>query len=233
MKKILLIGVAVIASLLVLSSFTTLADESTWVSVVGKINFYGTEPVVGWCGAHGKIGEWANVCAAWMSGLPEIPPPEGETVTFTFYAALLVEASVVELDYMDSDLYIAGIWDVYNATFVYEPCENVTWTIELIADDADGEFAVTGNWTAFTITITGIEPILGQVTFYCVSTEPIPVGDCTLDRTVDIHDLVRVAKAYGCTPGTEFYWFDLDLNFDFTIDIYDLTTVAAHLGEDY
>lgn len=244
MKKAILVSIVLMTLMLMTPTFAQPAAE-TWIMMQGMISSYGGLPVAyGWCGAYAKVGEgqFAQVHAFWIP-LDLMPPLEEPSMnfTYTFYAARLVNASVVELNYTEViDFYISGIWDVNKFTFEYVD-GNFTMTMEVIVDDAAGDLSVTGNWTDFTIDITGIDIIGGAVMFYYItSAEPIPIGDVTgpigeIDHCVDIFDLVHVAKAYGSMPGMPEVNFDfsIDFNFDFTVDIYDLTTIAVNIGESY
>jgi len=218
------------------------AEGATWVMMHGYINSYGDLPAFGWCGVYAKIGEWAQAFAAWMPGTPTIPETSPETINF--YAARLVNTTLVELNYSGADLYIEGLWNVYNVTFIYEPGVvpgNYTFKVELLVDHGEGNLRVTDNWKNFAITITGIDEIKGTVIHYCVrQVEVIPMGDVSSssgpgipDYKVDIWDLVHAAKAYGSTPVMMNLDFSMDFNFDFKIDIYDLTTIAVNIGESY
>jgi len=246
MKKAIWVSVLAMTLALMIPTFAQPAfaqPAETWVMMHGMINSYGGVPATyGMTWAYAKIGEWANAYAFWIP-LSLGPTFGGLNITFTysFYAARLVNASVVELNYTGYDFYISGIWDVNKLTFEYIN-GNFSKTIEVVVDDAPGELSVTSNWQVFTISITGIELLSGTVMFYHVtSVGPIPIGDITgpigqIDHRVDIYDLVEVAQAYGSTPGNPSmpgFDFSIDLNFDFTVDIYDLTTLAANLGEEY
>lgn len=213
-----------------------------WVMMHGEVEYYGADRAFGWCGVYAEVREWAQVLMAWMPwGEPQIP------VIYNFYASRLVNTTLVELDYGGADLYIEGLWNVYNVTFIYEPGiepGNYTLIIELLVDHGEGILSVTGNWTDFAVDIIDrqIELIKGKVTFHAVEFREIPIGDVSgpypeigiPDREVNIWDLVHTAKAYGSTPSyTSNYYFSFDFNFDFVIDIYDLTTIAVNIGESY
>ena len=215
----------------------TTATESTWVHLGGSVNSYGGSEVVGRLLVYAKVGEWAKGFVLWSSLQPWDPPlpltPLPDTpYTYSFCFAELVNTTMVELNYTGKDFYISGLWNVYNITYTYyfEPTTLYSWTIEPLAYDATGELYVTGNWTEFTIDITGINPIGGIVIFYYIKSLEISPGDFNSDGIIDIFDLTHVAKAYGDTPGIGKYSLDTDLNGDLTIDIYDLTTLAANLG---
>jgi hypothetical protein len=234
--------VALLPLMLIMPTIAQPAANPTWVMMHGQIEYFGFNPAWGYCGVYAKIGEWAQVFAAWMPAKPCI------TTIFNFYAARLMNTTVVELNYSGSDLYIEGLWNVYNVTFIYEPGQmpgNYTFTIELLVDHGEGTLTVNGNWKTFTISITGIDEVGGSVKRYIIRPlKPIPIGDICgpmgpPDGTVNIYDLVHAAKAYGTTPQMPerdpnfyfSYFFSMDFNFDFKIDITDLTTIAVHIEE--
>ena len=206
----------------------------------GRIETFGTNPAYGWCGAYAKIREWARVYAAWFpaSG-PQIPE------ICNFYSAKLVNANIIELNYLGYDFYIEGEWDVYNVTFIYEPGTepgNYSLTIEPVVINGSGTLEVIGNWTNFAIKIEKTIEVSGTVVFYAVRPWEIPLGDVSSiqrsipDGQINIWDLVHAAKAYGSTPENPFvpnYDFSFDFNFNYQIDICDLTTIAANIGKTY
>lgn len=235
MKKAIILSILLIS--LVVISIPTFAQvvEPTWVFMAGRVKYYGTESVGGWCGAYAEIDEWAEVHAFWAN--PQICVIPGN---YTFHYTRLSNASEVKLNYMGKDFYVLGTWNVLKITLVYDIAGNITTVVEVIANEARGELSVTDNWSDFTIDIDNVDLILGEVYFHRItSLASIPVGDISSetpgvpDGTVDISDLVRVAKAYEDTPGIGRYDFSIDFNFDFKIDICDLTTIAANLGETY
>jgi hypothetical protein len=244
MRKLRIAPIVVLLPLmLIMPTIAQPAANPTWVMMHGRVEYFGSNQAWGYCGVYAKIGEWARVFAAWTIGKPVI------TTIFNFYAARLMNTTVVELNYSSSDLYIEGLWNVYNVTFIYEPGQmpgNYTFTIDLLVDHGEGTLTVNDNWKTFTISITGIDEVKGSVKRYIIRPiEPIPIGDICgpnmgpPDSTVNIWDLVHAAKAYGTTPGMpgmEFdfsFYFSMDFNFDFKIDIIDLTTIAVNIGESY
>lgn len=213
--------------------------ESTWVILHGRVDQYGAEPAFGWCGVYAEIKEWAQLFLGWTISGPHIPE------ICQFYAARLNETTLVELNYDGSNLYIEGLWNVYNVTFIYEPGHEpgrYTLIIEQLVEQGRGTLSVTDNWSKFTVGIVGLELIRGTVIFHKEIPGEIPIGDVTgeeigiPDSKVDIWDLVHVAKAYGSTPRYPqllYDFFRVDLNFDYKIDIYDLTTLAVNIGKSY
>jgi len=152
---------------------------------------------------------------------------------YAFYAARLVNTSIVELNYSGNDFYISGLWDVYNITWAYSDEDNFNMTVKPVVVNGTGEFNVTNSWKDFTLDITGVELVSGKVVFLCYRSFVIPPGDVNDDYVVDIFDLVHIGKRYGTTPGIAEFDFDLDFNDDSEIDVYDLTTIGANLGEEY
>lgn len=242
MKKMLLIGALLVTFVLTIPTLAQSTTEPTFVGVLGKVEYYGDESAYGYLGAFAEVGEWAEVCLCWtLEPVHILVLP----YNYSFYAARLVRAVIVELDYLGRDFYVSGLWDVYNVTFYYDKNGNFTWTIELLVDNGSGELNVIDNWRTFTVTIEGIDEIVGIVLRHCIRPlKPIPIGDVAgprlapdapyvPDGEIDIFDLVHVAKAYGNTPGIGNYYFEIDFNSDYIVDIYDLTTLAANLGESY
>jgi len=216
------------------------ATESTFVAMFGRVDYYGTKPAYGCLGAFAEVKKWANVSIIWTDMGPRVL---SFPATYYFYAAKLVKSDIVELNYNGKDFYVSGLWDVWNVTLFYDGQGNL-WKkiINLIVDDGPGDLSVSNNWTNFTVDIKPSPPmelIIGMVLRYWIRSFPIPMGDGNWDGTIDIFDLVHVAKAYTNTPGIGKYdlgteiTLNIDLNLDFTVDIYDLTTVAANLGQSY
>jgi len=56
------------------------------------------------------------------------------------------------------------------------------------------------------------------------------LGDVNRDYTVDLFDLVKVARAYGTSPGDSLWDPAADVNGDGTVDIFDLVIVAKQYG---
>jgi hypothetical protein len=211
-------------------------EGASWIMLKGEVTSYGGVPAMGWFRTYALIGEWAQVYAIVLPGLSFEPPtaPEIGNFTYSFIYVRLENSSIIALNYTGSDdLYVSGLWSVYNMTFAYQTYENFTLTIETITSNATGELLVTNTWSAFTINIEGVSTISGIVSHAIIGTVEIPHCDVDNNRVVDVFDLIRTAKAYGTTPGLECYNFELDFNFDFVIDIYDLLQISIELGKEY
>lgn len=227
--------------------------QYTWINTVGTVEKYGNQSAYGWLNAITKVSQNESMAKAhlcWMPiNLTQIPetelPSTNITFTFTFYTARLINATNVQLNYSSYDLYIEGLWTIYNVTFYYYD-ENGDFNIEnydgpyvsVIAQNVTGQLKIYDGWTSFTVTLTGFEDINGKIIFSRTSTMRSMEGDVNFDGQVDIFDLVHVAKRIGSTPGCvngkinmnleDFA--DVDLNFDFQVDIYDLWGVATEIG---
>lgn len=218
-----------------------LPTEKTWVKIKGLINSFDEKSAFGWLKAHAKLGEWTKVRAFWTPINLPMNGNQGEGdddhldigFTFSFYAAVLVNTSVVEVNYPGSNFYISGLWNVFNISWTHHGEGDFTYTLESVAEDRTGEFNVTNSMTYFTLNITGVELVSGQVVFFLYRSFVIPRGDVNEDYIVDIWDLVHIAKRYGATPGKPEFDFDIDFDDDFNIGLGELTTVAANLGTEY
>jgi len=205
--------------------------EATWVNIVGFVDW---APPTGFLKANAKVGEWAKAHAFW--DLPALTVEEAKQMNatagdfeYSFYAALLVNASTIEPD------YINGTWNVYNVTFEYSELdvrEYYNSTIEVIVSEAYGALTIYVDRT-FELAIDGIDPVIGTVLVHIKVPAPIPIGDVTNDRRVDITDVARVARSFDTRPGRAGYDFNLDLNLDFHINIIDLVMVARNYGKSY
>jgi PKD repeat protein len=215
--------------------------EKTWVKIKGLVTSFDEQPAFGWLKAHAKLGEWAKVRAFWtttnlalnVEDLKGNDDHSAISFTYSFYAAVLANATVVELDYSGSDFYISGLWNVYNISWTYHSEEDFTFTVESLAEDRAGELNVTGGWREFTLDITDIGVASGQVVFLLHRSFVIPRGDVNDDYIVDVWDLVHIAKRYGTRPGKPDFDFDIDFDDDFEVGLGELTTIAANLGTEY
>lgn len=159
----------------------------------GRITSYADAPAYGWLRSyafmHARVGEKAWAYASyrsndwvWRGRWMEWGWWRCEkNFTYSSYVTRLVNTTMVELNFAGKDFYISGLWDVYKLTTTWV-CHNVTrefksytytyprwkvtWATETVVDDGAGELCVTGNWTDFTIAITGIELIEGEVRYH-------------------------------------------------------------------
>jgi len=236
MKKEMIPIFAFLVLTLVTPPFAQSSSPPVFVTMRGEVTSFGANGAFGFCSVFAEINVTAQALLAWTFGGPTIPE------IINFYAAELTNTTAVKLNFEQQDLYIQGLWNVYNVTLIFEPGHtqgSYTLTKELLVNGGPGSLSVTGNWTDFTVNILSINLVQGKVTFYGISGIHIPPGDVwgpdgKPDRKIDARDLYHVAKAYGSMPSqASLYAFGIDFNFDFTIDIYDVTTVAAGLGTTY
>ena len=223
-----------------------------WTHIVGMVESYDGQIAAGWLNALIKSSEnesMARVHLCWMPYNFSLNPEnmlQPTNFTFTFYAARLISATSIQLNYSGYDLYIEGIWKVYNVTFhYYDEDQNGEFEnydgpyTSIVAQNVTGQLKISGGWQTFTVSLTGFENVNGKIVFSRISTMRVLEGDFNFDNQVDIYDLVHVAKHIGSMPGCVNGKIDMnledfasvDLNFDFQVDIYDLWTVATEIGE--
>lgn len=164
-----------------------------------------------------------------------------QNFTYTFYEARLRNASVSTLSAGSpaTNYFLNGTWNVYTVTSTVTIITNaggqitsVHRTSDTSVQSAYGELNVTDNWTKFTLSINGIDPLTGSVFRYVqrqVQFNPFKVTDDTMSTVVTKADISAVIHAYGAMPG----WGNYDARMDFCghykIDIANLATVAANM----
>jgi hypothetical protein len=250
MKKsivVAMLAILAIGSFVFIPTFAqadTTKNQSLWIRMRGIIHQWGTEPAFGWINAHvrmidvnGTYREWAWVHATWSNDALHMncSQPPTENFTFVHYAARLINTTDITQDSMDYDLSITGLWNVTKITVSVYVDENgnllyVERTVEpYLPDLVTGEFKVFNNWRRFELNITGVPLLTGMIVGYRMAYMEIKLFDINDDGTVDIVDLVRVAKRYRFVPGLFNYDDAADVNGDSQIDIGDLTTIAANI----
>jgi hypothetical protein len=165
-----------------------------------------------------------------------------ENFTYTFYTSRLTNASVATLSYDDDNFFMNGTWNVNtivtNIIVVTDSNGNITSIhrdSDITPTQAYGELTVTDNWTKFTLSLSGIDPLTGVVRrsiMRQMQFNPFKVtGDLTdgVTESVTKADLAAVANCYGAMPGWGNYDQKMDFNFNYRIDIADLATVAANV----
>lgn len=243
MKKLVAFVTLILAFQLISAGMVNATTE-TFVLMVGKVNSYGRIPVLGFLKAFAKTDSSARVRAVWMTEpIPIVPRSPVSPVIFSFFTAHLINASIVKLDYTDKmnkthDFFIAGLWSVFNVTFVYKN-STFFWVSKPMIDRGPGILAVDPDpvnatpWAVFTLAIQDFLPVRGWVLFHRIKTVEIPEGDINLDNKIDIRDIAAVAKSYGTMPGRRDFDFQIDINFDYKIDIKDIALVAKAYGTKY
>jgi hypothetical protein len=134
------------------------------------------------------------------------------------------------------DDVVVGDFDAVISYVVYGEDPMFIATTKQNSGCVPGELYVTGNWTDFAAEIEGFGMLSGKVLDYDVKndgTVSVARTDVNHNRKIDIHDVAKVARAYGSTVGSSLYDPDLDFNSDSIINIVDLAAVAKNFGKTY
>ncbi len=95
-----------------------------------------------------------------------------------------------------------------------------------------GELNVTGSWTQFTLSITGI-PLLSGTVHRSIERQTMlnrfDIINGGTDATVTRADLTAISNDYGAVPGMSNYDESMDFHGTYQIDICDIATVAANV----
>lgn len=239
MRKAVLVAFLVTALAMTLAPVSVQSAEgSTFVGMYGIVNKWGELSVWGRIGAFAEVPDkWAEVGLYWTDGMVHIL---SLPANYTFYAARLNITEMARLDYEGNDFYVSGYWNVYKITIEYDKNGDIIRIdIELIVMMGFGQLKVMDLIPSgsYTVEIEGNNLIEGIVSYSRIWPPPPPPyelarSDLNLDGTIDIFDLVHVARRHGTKPGmgiiSDFYEYDFnsDLNSDYVIDIDDLIMVA-------
>jgi parallel beta-helix repeat protein len=170
---------------------------------------------------------------------PLMSPYAGHDVSVV---SVLSPKTIVGRGYSMSITVTAADQGVYTETFKVTVYANATviasQNITLSSGNA-GTITFTWNTTSFAGGIYTIKayasPVLGETdtadnTFVGGTVQVAKKGDVNGDGSVDVLDLIIVAKALGTHPGDAKYNPNADLNGDGEIDVLDLIIVAKCLG---
>src|SRR4030066_9633 len=155
--------------------------ERSWVRINGIITQWGTTDVNGFLQTQARTAifdtsdtrKLAAAGAIWTTNTsrPISAFRAKENFTYAFYAARLMNASVSELNYDNSNFFISGEWNVYNVTSNVTIITNSNGEITNIHRESDtdvgkvyGELSVTNNWKEFTLVLDGYDTLYGNVT---------------------------------------------------------------------
>jgi hypothetical protein len=223
--------------------------QRSYIRINGIITQWGTTAVNGAIQTQAgtsmrtdlSTNQLATATALWTTNIsrPISAVQSKQNFTNTFYEARLTNASVSTLSATSAatNYFLNGTWNVYTVVNTVTINTNTNGQITSIHRTSDtsvqkayGELNVTSNWTKFTLSITGIDPLTGSV-FRSVTRQvqfnPFKVTDDTTTNVVTRADVAAVIHAYGAMPG----WGNYDARMDFCghykIDIADLSTVAA------
>jgi len=226
--------------------------QKSWVRVEGIITKWGEKDVNGSLSAFTKTAllntdatrQLVSASAIWTTNKsrPISALRTKENFTYNFYSAKLITLNASLLNYGNSNFFLNGTWNVYNVTShvtVFTNSDDEITGIhrdqDIKVDKAYGELNVTDNWTKFTLTITGIDPLTGSVRRSAtrqMQFNPFKVTDDLSDSAnsaVTKTDLTAVVRCYGAMPGWGNFDNKMDFNNNYKIDITDLTTVAANM----
>lgn len=233
---------------------TTMSNALTqrsYIRINGVISQWGTTSVNGALqtqaatSTHQESGtnQLATATAIWTTNnsRPISAVASRQNFTYIFYSARLTNASVSTLSASspDTNYFLNGTWSVYtvvsNVTIITNADGQITSvhrTSDTSVQKAYGELNITDNWTKFTLSINGIDPLSGSVFRSAqrqVQFNPFKVTDDTTTNAVTRADVAAVIKSYGAMPGWGNYDARLDFCGHFKIDIADLSTVASNL----
>ena len=216
--------------------------QRSWVHLTGKITQWGSNPVNGTISVHAgavKVNDTlaralVTASAVWNNGTAK---PTGN-FTYTYYAAKLVNCQTAKRNFEGNNFYLNGTWVLTTVTVTNTVITNdgvTSWNrnTNAVSTKAIGQLTVTNNWTRFTLTINGIDPLSGLVRRVVASVKQVnicKVADDGVDK-VTVKDLLIVARAYRAMPGMSNYDQELDFNMHFKIDITNLATAAANVGQ--
>jgi hypothetical protein len=191
-----------------------------------------------------SVQNTSDVSVSWSLWAPPTTSSTSSNApwNFSFYDARLIKTTTVALNYSGHDLYVSGLWNVVNVTSGGNPAHapdfkrSATYVVQNATGNFTSDLKVHGNWT---LSINGVGNVTGSVTSVRRHAQRILEGDIFDKGSVDIFDLVYVARLVGATPGVP-QWggpsnFEnvekADVNHDFQVDIYDLVTVATEIGQ--
>jgi len=136
-----------------------------------------------------------------------------------------------------------GTWNVWSITETFTIITNTT-TGQILSIDrnqhlvplatkAYGELKVPSGWSAFTLSITGVDVLGGKVVAEVTTTRmfnPFIIAGGATSTTVTPGDLISIVRACGSMPGWGNYDIRMDYCLHYKINICDLATAAANLN---
>ena len=156
---------------------------STYVLVDGAINASGANAAVGTIQAQSRttVGPALTILgfsstAIWSTNTsrPLATAIKRENFTYTFYTARLVQGNYSALDFNGAAFFMNGTWNVWNITETFTIITDASGTVLNVNSDqnaarlavnAYGEFTANPVGENFTLSITGVDPVTGTVTF--------------------------------------------------------------------
>jgi hypothetical protein len=219
--------------------------QSHWVRIVGDVNTWGTQDVSGTITVMTATTSINGVPASWLDSATALWTNttnyrEDGNISYSYYAARLVKANFTSTDFQGNNFYMNGTWSVANVTFTRTVIKTEGGAINVqtntniapLETKVYGELNVTGGWTQFTLSITGIPLLSGVVDRQVERLTMLNRFDITsggTSATVTRADLTTIAHDYGAVPGMSNYDESMDFHGTYQIDICDLSTVAANV----
>jgi len=219
--------------------------QSHWVRIVGDVNTWGTQDVSGTITVMSATTSINGVPTNWLDSATALWTNttnyrEDGNISYSYYAARLVKANFTSTDFQGNNFYMNGTWSVANVTFTRTVIKTDSGAINVqtntniapLETKVYGELNVTGGWTQFTLSITGIPLLSGVVDRQVERLTMLNRFDITSGgtaATVTRADLTTIAHDYGAVPGMSNYDESMDFHGTYQIDICDLSTVAANV----
>jgi hypothetical protein len=223
----------------------------SYIRINGIITQWGTTNVNGalqtqaWASARVDLStnQLAMATAIWTTNTsrPISAVWAKQNFTNVFYEARLTNASVSTLstNTAGTNYFLNGTWKIFtvvsNVTIITNDqgqITNVHRSIDTSVQKAYGELKVTDNWTKFTLSIDGIDPLTGSV-FRSVQRQvqfnPFKITDDITTNAITRADAAQIIRAYGAMPGWGNYDARMDFCGHFKIDIANLSTLASKM----
>jgi hypothetical protein len=226
-------------------------SQRSYIRINGIISEWGTTAVNGALQTQAgtsmrtdlSTNQLAMATALWTTNLsrPIAAVQSKQNFTYVFYEARLRNASVSTLSASSpaTNYFLNGTWNIFkvisNVTIITNENGQITSvhrTSDTSVQKAYGELSVTDNWTKFTLSINGIDPLTGSVLRSVqrqVQFNPFKVTDDITSNVVTKADVAAVIHAYGAMPGWGNYESRMDFCGHYKIDIANLATVAANM----
>jgi hypothetical protein len=225
--------------------------QRSYIRLNGQITAWGTADAHGQLQTQARVGTHAittnllaSATAIWTTNTsrPISAVRTKENFTYTFYEARLANASVSSLSANATSprsYFLNGTWNLYTSVSTVTIITNVNGSITNIHRDIQtsiqklyGELNVTDNWSKFTLSINGIDPLTGSVHGWVQRQMQFNPFKITSDSTTDSvtkADFGAIMRNYRAMPGWGNYNVNMDFNNNYQVDLADLSTVACNM----
>jgi len=221
----------------------------SFVRLNGMIDTWGQQDVNGTLTAMVTTSSLSAVPTVWLDSANAIWTNttnfrQDGNFSISYYAARLVKVNFTMVDFEANNFYLNGTWSVSNVsitrTVIKTGDSDTGYTVNVqsntnivpVETKVYGELNVTGEWSQFTLSITGI-PLLNGTVLQSVERQTMfnrfSIINPGIDTTVTRADLMAISKDYGAVPGMANYDESMDFHGTYRIDICDLATVAANV----